>query len=76
MNERAGYETHGWQYHNRLYKEHAGDPEWLVKEALRRAVDIRDQGTGRGTMLVDVLNMLSDALGYETYSELWVGWDS
>jgi hypothetical protein len=47
-----------------------------MKEALRRAVDIREQGTGRGTMLVDVLNMLSDGLGYDTYSELWLGWDS
>jgi hypothetical protein len=76
MNEGASYDTHGWQYHSRLYKEHAHDPEWLMKEALRRAVDIRDQGTDRGMELVDVLNMLSDALGYDTYSELWVGWDS
>jgi hypothetical protein len=47
-----------------------------MKEALRRAVDIRDRHTNAGTELVDVLNMLSDALGYETHSELWLGWDS
>jgi hypothetical protein len=63
-------EMHGWVYNSMAYKQHVGDVEWLMKEALRRAVDIRDQGSGRGTMLVDVLNMLSDALGHDTYSEL------
>ena len=76
MTDDWGYDTYGWQYDSRSYKDHAGDAQWLMKEALRRAVDIREQGTGRGTMLVDVLNMLSDALGYDTYSELWLGWDS
>jgi hypothetical protein len=69
-------ERHGWGYHSMAYKQHVGDAEWLMKEALRRAVDIREQRTGRGTMLVDVLNMLSDALGHDTHSELWLGWDS
>src|SRR5947209_3799833 len=36
----------------------------------------RDRRTGGGTELVNVLNMLSDALGLDTYSELWHGWDS
>jgi hypothetical protein len=35
-----------------------------MREALRRAVDIRDQGvTTRAVMLVDVLNLLKDAIG-------------
>jgi hypothetical protein len=76
MNNGAGYDTYGWDHHSRAYKDHAGDAQWLMKEALRRAVDIRDRGGGAGTELVDVLNMLSDAFGYDTYSELWLGWDS
>jgi hypothetical protein len=75
MNNDAGYDTYGWDYHSMAYRQHVGDAEWLMKEAPRRAVDIREQGTGRGTMLVDVLNMLSDALGHDTYSELWRGWN-
>lgn len=77
MEEQPGYETHGWTEHSRLYAERGNDPEWLMKEALRRAVDVRDTDrSGKGTMLVAVLNLLSDALGYDTHSELWVGWDS
>ena len=54
----------GWRWEQRSYRDHAGDVEWLAREALRRAVDIRDQGvTPRAVMLVDVLNLLKDALG-------------
>ena len=76
MNDDAMYDTDGWDYHSRVYKDHAGDARWLMKEALRRAVDIRDRRTNAGTELVDLLNLLSDALGYDTHSELWHGWDS
>ena len=76
MDNQTDDPRHGWNEHNRFYKERADDPEWLLREALRRAVDIRDEGIGKGTMLVSVLNLLSDALGYETYRELWLGWDS
>jgi hypothetical protein len=76
MNNDADDDTYGWGYHSRAYKDHAGDAQWLMREALLRGVDIRDHSRGAGTELVDVLNMLSDALGYDTYSELWLGWDS
>ncbi len=71
----------GWTYGNRLYKERGDDPEWLMREALRRAVDLRDKLPGmslgsRRVMLVDVLNALSDALGYDTYASLWSDWDA
>jgi hypothetical protein len=69
----------GWTYGNRLYKERGENPEWLMREALRRAVEIRDKRAdmslgSRPVMLVDVLNALSYALGYDTYSGLWSGW--
>jgi len=54
----------GWRWANLNYRAHHGDVEWLMREALRRAVDIRDQGvTNRAVMLVDVLNLLKDAIG-------------
>jgi hypothetical protein len=59
----------GWSYGNRSYKNHAGDAEWLMREALRRAIDIRDRGDepvgARPVMLVDVLNALEGTLGFE-----------
>ena len=72
---------HGWHYGNRLYKERNDDAAWLMREALRRAVDIRDRppsmGLGaRPVMLVDVLNALSTALAYDTNGPLWPGWDT
>jgi hypothetical protein len=63
MNSDLGFDTHGWDFHSRAYKDHAGDARWLMKEALRRGVDIRDRRLGARTEVVDVLNMLSDALG-------------
>jgi hypothetical protein len=73
-------DLNGWTYGNQLYKERRDDPEWLMREALRRAVDLRDKLPGanlgsRKVMLVDVLNSLSDALGYETYASLWSDWE-
>jgi hypothetical protein len=80
MEEHPTDERNGWQYASRLYEQRSGDPEWLMKEALRRAVDIRDLGEGtdrggRSVVLVAVLNALSNALGYDTYSGLWSDWD-
>ena len=71
----------GWRYGNRLYKERSDDAAWLMREGLRRTVDIRDTPTSMGlgarpVMLVDVLNALSTALGYDTYGPLWSGWDA
>jgi hypothetical protein len=71
----------GWQYGNQLYKERSDDPAWLMREALRRAVDIRDKRAGmslgaRPVLLVDVLNALSTALGYDTNGSLWSDWDT
>jgi hypothetical protein len=58
-----------WTWANRNYRNHPGDVDWLMREALRRAVDIRDRGSeplaGRPVMLVDVLNALKDALGFD-----------
>jgi hypothetical protein len=45
-----------------------------MREALRRAVDIRDQGvTTRAVMLVDVLNLLKDAIGMPPEAN-GIGW--
>ena len=66
-----------WNYGNREWRERTGDPEWLMREALRRAVELRDKTEGerlgaRPVMLVDVLNALNVALGYKTYGDdLW-----
>jgi hypothetical protein len=45
LESQAAY-MNGWQYGNRLYKERSDDPAWLMREALRRAVDIRDKRAG------------------------------
>ena len=64
MNDDWGHDTYGWNTTVAVYKDHAGDAQWLMKEALRRAVDIRgSRHQRRDTNSVDVLNMLSDALG-------------
>lgn len=70
-----------WNYGDPRWREHAGDPQWLMREALRRAVDLRDRGIDspvgpRPVMLVDVLNALSHALGYETSGNIWSDFDS
>ena len=60
-----------WNHHNGNYKNHLGDAEWLMRDALRRAVDIRDAAangesvSGRPVMLVSVLNSLKDAIGMD-----------
>jgi hypothetical protein len=60
-----------WSHHNSNYKKHLGDAEWLMRDALRRAVDMRDTAakgeslSGRGVMLVAVLNALKDAIGMD-----------
>jgi len=46
MEEHPADERSGWQYASRLYEQRDGDPEWLIKEALRRAVDLRNPGEG------------------------------
>jgi hypothetical protein len=48
---------------NLSYREQEGDVEWIMREALRRAGS-RDQGVAtRAVLLVDVLNLLKDAIG-------------
>jgi hypothetical protein len=67
MAEKQDAAPMGWNWGSRAYKNHAGDSEWLMREALRRAIDIRDQGvTTRAAMLVDVLHSLQSALGIES----------
>lgn len=66
----------GWDYGKRDFVDHLDDPQWLMREALRRAVDIRDKHdgerlAGRQVMLVDVLNALSESLGFDTDGDLW-----
>ena len=61
-----------WRWSDRNWQERTGsDPEQVILEALRRAVDIRDQGvTPRATLLVAVLNDLCDAMQIEV-GDLW-----
>ena len=67
MAEKQDDEPMSWTWGSRAYKSHEGEPEWLMREALRRAIDIRDQGvTPRAVMLVDVLHLLQSALGIES----------
>ena len=74
--------VNGWYWANQNYKHHAGDGDWLIREALRRAVDIRDRWadgeelSARPLMMVDVLNMLKDAIGLppEATGAEWL-WD-
>jgi hypothetical protein len=79
LESQAAY-MQGWQYGNRLYRERNDDAAWLMREALRRAVDIRDKRAGmslgaRPVMLVDVLNALCTALGHDVNAPLWSDWD-
>jgi hypothetical protein len=65
-----------WNFADRSWRERSGDPRAMLKEALRRAVAIRDRNAegkplgGRPVMLVDVLNSAFDALGFEV-GNLW-----
>lgn len=48
--DQASY-MNGWTYGSLLYKERGDDPEWLMREALRRAVDSSSsRGQGPGLM--------------------------
>jgi len=59
-------EPSSWSWGSVAYRDHAGDAQWLLSEAKRKAIYIRDQGvTPAAVMVVDVLNMLQDALGFE-----------
>ena len=78
--EAAPHAANDWHYGSRLFEEREDDPRWLIREAMRRAVDIRDKVDdeplgARGVMLVEVLNALSDSLGYDTYGDIWSDWD-
>ena len=68
-----------WIWADPRWRERTGpDPQLLLAEALRRAVDIRDAGgalSRRGTLLVDVLNELVATLGYDL-GDLWAGFDN
>jgi hypothetical protein len=60
-----------WSWGDRNFHNHSGDTEWLLREALRRAVDIRDVDAtqtplaARPVILVDVLNALKRAMGFD-----------
>ena len=62
-----------WKWSDRAWRERVeSNPEELIKEALRRAVDIRDQGfTPRAVALVDVLNALCALMKIDV-ENLWV----
>jgi len=62
-----------WEWHDQGWLDRTrSDPRELIKEALRRAVDIRDLGvTNRAVMLVDVLNAACKTMGIDT-ENLWV----
>jgi hypothetical protein len=71
----------GWRWEDSRWREWTeGDPQKLLLEALRRAVDIRDSNAqqfalgARPVMLVDVLNALSVSM-HGDVSDLWVGTD-
>ena len=71
-----GEEPLVWSWASLAYRDHAGDAEWLLSEAQRKAIYIRNQGvTPAAVMVVDVLNMLQDALGFESVdtTEVWSG---
>jgi hypothetical protein len=63
-----------WRYNDSRWRDRVGDDvSATVREALRRAVDMRDtvlEAGGRPTMLVDVLNHLVELLQVDT-SSLW-----
>ncbi len=66
-----------WRWEDLRWRDRmGGDTTQLVREAVRRAVDIRDwsDGTGltsRAVFLVEVLNSLCAALEVDT-ADLWV----
>jgi hypothetical protein len=68
----------GWTWSDPQWRDSVGtDAEAAAREALRRAVDLRDtlaeagsNNTTRAVFLVDVLNHLADLQGFDT-SELW-----
>jgi hypothetical protein len=71
----------GWRWEDPRWREWTEqDPQKLVLEALRRAVDIRDTNAqqitlgARLVMLVDVLNALSESMNVDE-SDLWDGSD-
>jgi len=66
-----------WNWADPRWRERVGtDPQAILKEALRRAVDIRDKSaageplSSRPVLLVEVLNAAFAALGYEA-GNLW-----
>jgi hypothetical protein len=68
--------SRGWSWGSLDYRNHAGDAEWLLREAQRKAMYIRDEGVSpAAVMVVDVLNMLEDALGFEPVDDVtfWSG---
>jgi hypothetical protein len=68
----------GWTWNDQRWQDKIGaDAEATVREALRRAVDLRDtlaeagrSDTARALYLVDVLNHLAELQGFDT-SALW-----
>ena len=63
----------GWRCEDLRWPERVGsDSERIVREALRRAIDIRDSASlsARPVFLVDVLNKLCDVLNVRT-EHLW-----
>ena len=61
-----------WRWSDLGWRDKVGqDPAQILREALRRAVDIRDQVdksrlSARPVILVDVLNELSSVLGIDS----------
>ena len=69
----------GWRWADPDWRERVGsDPQRILREAFRRAVDIRDSEaamapsslSARPVFLVDVLNKLCDVLNVRT-ERLW-----
>jgi len=66
-----------WVWSDPRWRQRVGeDPEATLREALRRAVDLRDtlasqgnQETSRAVLMVAVLNHLTDLHGYN--HDLW-----
>jgi hypothetical protein len=62
-----------WRWEDLRWRVRVGsDSERIVREALRRAIDIRDSASlsARPVFLVDVLNKLCEALNVRT-ERLW-----
>ncbi len=68
----------GWTWSDPRWRDSVGaDAQATAREALRRAVDLRDtlaearsSDTTRAVFLVDVLNHLADLQGFDT-SGIW-----